>query len=361
VVAVSTKTRVRLLSPDELDALPDVTWLISGVLPANSFCVLYGEPGCGKTFVALAMALSIGSGTTWCGKTAAHGSVLCVAAEGLTGLKLRARAYNKKHGLGPASIRYTGSAINLLDQSDISALSDALATSDFRPDLIVLDTLARVMPGSDENSAKEMGQAVRAIDELRRDFSASALVIHHTTKNSNRERGSSALRGAADLMIECSRSTDLRLITLKCDKMKDAEPFPTATVGLEKITLGPSSSSLAVTNWTDAMEAAGDSGQAAKALDVLRTKFGTEGATNKEWQEAFIAETKKTRSAGETAFDRALRKLKESNAVRQEGKKYFPANTAEAAAGVSVSEVSPKCHDTSAGGVMSAPFLGADT
>ena len=39
-------------------------------------------------------------------------------------------------------------------------------------------------------------------------------------------------------MIECSRG-ESGLVSQKCEKMKDAEPFPDATVGLERITLGP--------------------------------------------------------------------------------------------------------------------------
>jgi hypothetical protein len=53
----------RLLTLEEIEALPDLQYLIAGVLPEHSFCVLYGEPGCGKTFVALSMALACAAGT----------------------------------------------------------------------------------------------------------------------------------------------------------------------------------------------------------------------------------------------------------------------------------------------------------
>src|SRR6478672_3283849 len=88
---------LRLWSPADLENLPDPTWLINGVLPANSLCVLYGEPGCGKTSVALSIGLSIAAGHDWCGKSTKPGLVLYVAAEGLFGLKLRVRAYQRKH------------------------------------------------------------------------------------------------------------------------------------------------------------------------------------------------------------------------------------------------------------------------
>ena len=90
--------RFRLLSPAELAALPKPNWLIEGVLPEHSFCVLYGEPGCGKTFVALSMALSVAADHSWCGKPTIGGAVLYVTPEGLHGLPLWAEAYQTKLG-----------------------------------------------------------------------------------------------------------------------------------------------------------------------------------------------------------------------------------------------------------------------
>ncbi len=37
----------------ELASLPTPSWLIEDVLPAESFAVLFGAPGEGKTFVAI--------------------------------------------------------------------------------------------------------------------------------------------------------------------------------------------------------------------------------------------------------------------------------------------------------------------
>lgn len=51
----------------------------------------------GKTFLALSIALSIAAGHDWCGKRTKSGSVHYVAAEGLSGLRLRVQAYQGKH------------------------------------------------------------------------------------------------------------------------------------------------------------------------------------------------------------------------------------------------------------------------
>ena len=178
---MTTSLTFTLLSPADLAALPEPTWLIDGVLPSHGFCVLYGEPGSGKTFVALSIALSVAADHCWCGKHTLGGMVLYVAAEGLYGLKLRVEAYQKKHELRAENIRYLGTAFNLLND-DVETLLATLRTAGIRPDLIVLDTLARLMVGADENSAKERGQAIAGMDRVRQETGATVLVIHHTRK-----------------------------------------------------------------------------------------------------------------------------------------------------------------------------------
>jgi hypothetical protein len=333
--------RFRLLSPADLAALPEPTWLIEGVLPSHGFGVLYGEPGSGKTFVALSIALSVAADHSWCGRRTLGGTVLYVAAEGLYGLKLRVEAYQKKHDLRAENIRYLGAAFNLLND-DVETLLATLRAAEIQPDLIVLDTLARLMVGADENSAKEMGQAIAGIDRLRKETSATVLVIHHTRKNGEAERGSSALRGAADVMIECKRP-DQSNVHFKCAKMKDAEPFKKAALGLEKVPLGEKSS-LAITSWQDAedddSDVPADPAHVDTALNVLEKQFGPIGAMHNEWEREFRAATGKSPST----FARVVRKLKTGPRVRYEGKRYFAVRKVD---GVTVKSVSS--------GVMTGP------
>jgi AAA domain len=328
-MASAGSSEFRLLTPEDLENLPEPTWLVNRVIPKGAFCVLYGEPGCGKTFVALSLALSIAAGHPWCGKTTVPGSILYVAAEGLSGLKLRVQAYQQKHGLKAESIRYLGRSFDLRDADDVMQLLVAMEGGRLKPDLIILDTLARLTVGADENSARDIGQAIGGIDRLRLESRAAVLVIHHTRKNGGTERGSSALRGAADVMIEYSRS-DPALVQLKCDKMKDAEPFKLGQLGLECIRLGASSSSLAVTSWKEALEAGVERASEKKALEILERQFGSTGARHKDWLAASGLPSK--------TFNRARGELLKSGAVRQDGPIYHP-NRPDP--GVSVSLVSP--------------------
>jgi lipopolysaccharide transport system ATP-binding protein len=48
-----------LLDLDELEALPAPTWLIADLIADHGLSVLYGDPGAGKSFIAIDMALRL--------------------------------------------------------------------------------------------------------------------------------------------------------------------------------------------------------------------------------------------------------------------------------------------------------------
>ena len=207
-MASESVNRFVLLTRAEVYNLPEPSWLIDGILPTNALAVLYGLPGAGKTFVALSMALSIAAGHLWCGKGTKSGSVLYVAAEGLRGLQFRMQAYEGKHSIVAEHLQCLGQEFDLRSFVDIQELATAMEARDFHPDFIVLDTFARLIPGADENSSKDVGQAIRAMDELRRRFGATVLLVHHTGKD-----------GGLGAWVRCSTRRGRR-----DDKMREERP-----------------------------------------------------------------------------------------------------------------------------------------
>src|SRR5439155_17182506 len=108
-------------------------------------------------------------------------------------------------------------AVNLLREGEVDDFLAAVAALPERPVLIIIDTLARCLVGGDENSAKDMGIAIAALDRLRAELGCSVLVVHHTGHaNEERERGSSALRAAVDTLLVLRAAGSV--ITLKCAK-----------------------------------------------------------------------------------------------------------------------------------------------
>jgi AAA domain len=220
----------RLLGFDDLLALPDPSWLIDGLLPADGLGVLYGPSGSFKSFLALDWALSVATGLPWHGHTVNRpGWVVYIAAEGHSGLPARVRAWWRARGEPDMSrARWLPLAINFRDREQVERLRRTLIALPERPRLLVDDTMARSMVGGDENSAKDVGEFIAAVDSTPADL---RLVVHHTGHNGSHERGSSALQGAADLRAKVERRG--ALMELTCEKAKDAEEWRPITLRIE--------------------------------------------------------------------------------------------------------------------------------
>lgn len=221
-------------STSELISLPPPSWLIEKILPVGGLVGLYGRPGAGKSFIALDMALCVATGLPWHGyKTKAEVDfVLYISAEGGTGIGKRVSAW-----LSSNEINVNRPRIGWLTQSlPIYATSEDMAVLFRRldeeveryPKLVVIDTLARCLDG-DENQQEDMGRFIAGVDRMRHEWGATVLVVHHTRKSDDDERGSSAFRGAAETMLMAQRKQKNGPIVLSCNKQKDAEEFEDQT------------------------------------------------------------------------------------------------------------------------------------
>lgn len=302
----------QFLTLAELAALPELQWLLEGVLPKPALAVIYGEPGCGKTFAALHIALCLTSGQECLGRKTAETKILYIAAEGVLGLKSRVRAFDKKFGIkGENFLLFTGE-LDLRDANSVAVLLSGLKDRGFVPGLVVVDTLARCTPGMDENSSKDMGLAVAGLDRIKQETGACQLLVHHTRKGGDSERGSSALRGAADVMILCQKQQagERTYVQLSATKVKDAEPFGDITASFEKVPLEGGRTTLVLGTLADVL--LGNNGHAENILKLLAEKFAEKGATHGELKKAFVA----ARYGSESTFNRAWRDVRNTDAVR---------------------------------------------
>ena len=231
-------------------------WLIDGLLEANTFSVCFGAPAAGKTFLTLDMALCIATGKDFHDHHVKQGPVFYIAGEGHNGFARRAAAWSKENGIPLKGVPFFKSsrAIVITDDDSVAELVDtidAMVQEHGEPQLIVIDTLARSMGAADENSTKEMGAAIRAIDECRDAYDCTVLAVHHTGhSNKERARGSSALLGAVDceFMVDKWFQDDaIAKVEVKFTKMKDAkipEPmnFMHREVELKGVDLEPTTS-----------------------------------------------------------------------------------------------------------------------
>jgi hypothetical protein len=201
VATLRERMRARLHTRDTLDTIEPPTPLIEGVLDKGTIALLSGKFGTYKTFVSLAWACSVATGTAWEGlPVVTPGPVLYVAAEGCSGLRSRVRAWeigqNQGRRIPAAQLAVFNGRVKLTDADEMAVLGEFI--TEMRPVLVVVDTLHQCAPGMDENSSKDMGTVLGAVAELRESYGATVLLNHHTGHQGERARGSSALEDDVD-------------------------------------------------------------------------------------------------------------------------------------------------------------------
>jgi hypothetical protein len=211
----------------ELLAQPSpIDWLVRGVLEKNSLACIFGAPGSGKSFIAVDLAACIAMALSWHGHAVKQGAVVYLAGEGHSGLRRRFLAWSIEHGidLSHAPLLLSSAAIDLNGARDATIAAIEAACGDVRPSLLIVDTLHRhLKPGADENSSTDMGDLIAAADAIRQRFGCAVVIVHHSGHAAtDRERGSSALRGAMDWSYSVAKG-DGGPVIFTCRKSKDFE------------------------------------------------------------------------------------------------------------------------------------------
>lgn len=201
-------------------------WLIKSVLPRTEDpVVLFGSSGSGKSFLAIDLAAAIARGVPWRGNKTAKGRVLYIAAEGMGGIRKRIEAYCRHHeiAIDALDIDIIAASPNILEADDIKELVKSIRA--FGPyDLVIIDTLAQVTPGANENAGEDMGLALANIKAVQRATHATVVVVHHAGKDLTRgSRGWSGIKAAAEAQLEVLRDEETGARQLRVDKMKDGE------------------------------------------------------------------------------------------------------------------------------------------
>lgn len=179
--------------------MPPPEYVIDGLIEHGGLSCIIGAPGMGKSSVALDMACHIATGKRWQGRSTLKTKVLYLPGEGLAGAVQRIRAWEHAHQISLGGDMLLGNGIILVRAQNEAWGDIATYLARQQVGLVIFDTFARMASGLDENSASEVGNAVRRFDKLRELTNAGILVVHHTAKHSpDVARGSSALNGALD-------------------------------------------------------------------------------------------------------------------------------------------------------------------
>ena len=229
--------RYRLISANDLAFLPPIKWRVKGILPAEGLVAIYGQPGCGKSFMVLDLLACVGRGIAWFGHKTTKCPVTFVALEGEVGVSQRIRAYQNYHGQLPITVRFMTQQFNFLTPQDVADLAAAIRACGGDNGIICIDTLNRASSGSDENDSKDMGRIIEAAKNLQELVGGLIILIHHSGKNSDRGlRGHSSLLAALDTAIEVVKNDKQR--SWKLTKSKDSRDDLAGAFHLEVVNLG---------------------------------------------------------------------------------------------------------------------------
>jgi hypothetical protein len=192
-------TRAAQLAAPETSA---TQWLIEGLWSTEAVGIIGGEPKCGKSFLALDLAVAVASGAPCLRRflTRQSGAVLLYAAEDawhivrqrLAGIACAARVNFESlaiHVITVPTLR--------LDRSEHQQALQA-TVAHLQPKLLVLDPFVR-LHAIDENAAGEVAPLLAYLRSLQRHHHTAVALVHHARKGAAHERGGQALRGSSEL------------------------------------------------------------------------------------------------------------------------------------------------------------------
>lgn len=184
-----------------MDADFHIDWALEGLLPIGGFGIIVGQPGAGKSTLAMQIAHEVAAG--W--EHTVRWNIVGGAKKVLY-LSLEMGGPTLKLMVGDMSPRYKKDAINLtknltivplgstlyLDRPEGQAFLDNLV-AEYRPDVLVIDSLQKSVskPMSDEGAIKALVDHM--LVNVRNKYSTGVIFIHHERKRSQNNKGGEGL------------------------------------------------------------------------------------------------------------------------------------------------------------------------
>jgi hypothetical protein len=122
------KDPFRFLRIGDLELTPP-RWLVKNFIEAGSFCEIFGDPGCGKSFLGIELACRVATGTSFFGfEVKSPGPVYYLAAEGRGGLlrRFHAWAVARVQSIAGAPIFLNETPLSLIDEKSVKDAVTAL-------------------------------------------------------------------------------------------------------------------------------------------------------------------------------------------------------------------------------------------
>lgn len=208
-----------------------IDWLWYPYLAKKTLSILEGDPGLGKSYMAMMVGASIAEGRKLpCvrkGKPRAHGPVVYFDIENNAASVTKVRLkYNGFDNLG--NYYAIEQAFSIDDTDAIEEVYEILEK--IRPVLVVFDTLNTYIGRADTHKASEATQAMGVFKQIADDFDCSVLLLRHLTKGSGsamyRGQGSVAFSGSARVTMCVGVDPDDHDTRVMCVVKGNLAPLP---------------------------------------------------------------------------------------------------------------------------------------
>jgi hypothetical protein len=229
-----------LITAENYRDIQPLQWFVPGWIIQGGTTAIYGDPGAGKSFWALGLALQAARGGQW----ADHDfrtprRVLYLAPEAAQSHVERIKGWLKMHGTHwPDTFSLSPTQTNIYTDQSVSDIEQALEMLG-SVDLVIVDTLAAASPTVDENGS-EMKVVTQNLERIRRAMSPGAplLIVHHAGKDSTKGmRGHSSLFGYVSGSILITKENNTHKVTPK--KVRDGSAPAPLYFRIEPVQLPP--------------------------------------------------------------------------------------------------------------------------
>jgi AAA domain len=175
-------------------------------------------------------------------------------------------------------------------------------------EIVCVDTYAAATPGASENSSEDTTTAMVHAQKWRDALGVTVILVHHTNAGGSRERGHTAMRGAADFMISLTPVDDQ--VHVECSKQRNAAHFDKFTLKLTPIDPDNQKAGCVFRSLNEIQPTNELTPAQAKVLAALKDTFAADGATSTQWRST-------CQDVNERTFYRAVKMLAEKGHVKQ--------------------------------------------
>jgi hypothetical protein len=200
-----TEPESTTFTPLSLDALfalelPEVEYVVEGILPTEAFCLLHGREKSGKGLLSLDLSASVTLGEPFLDRAVKEGpAIYCAAEENIRDVRARVAERLGDRRDAPFYVLpldgSTGDRLQLEDPIGMQRLLGMI--EEIEPRVVVLDPLRELHSGR-EDLSDEMAPILRPLRQLAHDTGTTIILNHHQNKGGG-FRGSTAILAAADL------------------------------------------------------------------------------------------------------------------------------------------------------------------